>query len=100
MPINGVWPNHKIQILAYILLLNSKFKTNITEGIVHYLDKDEKRLIKTNPFSEIKVKELISEVNELILSNKIPEPVKNENKCRSCGLKEECYKQNNLKIAS
>lgn len=100
MPINGVWPNHKIQILAYIMLLNSKFNTNITEGIVHYLDKDEKRLIKTNPFSEIKVKELIQEVNELILSKKIPEPVKNENKCRSCGLKEECYKQNNLKIAS
>lgn len=100
IPINGVWPNHKIQILAYIMLLNSKFNTNITEGIVHYLDKDEKRLIKTNPFSEIKVKELIQEVNKLISSKKIPEPVKNENKCKSCGFKEECYKPNNLNISS
>ena len=80
-PREGVWPGHKIQLIAYVLLLEEKFNTEIKEGFVNYLDTKQKRHITINPFMRIEVKELIEKVNTLFNSDKIPNFEKNTNKC-------------------
>lgn len=96
-PKEGVWPGHKIQLIAYVLLLEEKFNTEIKEGFVNYLDSKEKRHIAINPFMRIEVKQLIEKVNFLLNSDKIPDFEKNQNKCINCGLKEDCYDEKKLK---
>ena len=96
-PKEGVWPGHKIQLIAYAILIEERFKTQIKEGFVHYLDTKEKRHIVLNPFMKLEVQELIKKVNELLISNDIPCFEKNQNKCVNCGLKEDCYDEKKLK---
>ena len=91
IPKEGVWPGHKIQLAAYILLLEETHGTEIKEGFVHYLDNDERRQIVMNPFLKEEVKELRKKVQELLSSGKIPVPCDNIKKCNVCGLKKECF---------
>ncbi len=96
-PREGVWPGHKIQLIAYALLLEEKFNTEIKEGFVNYLDSKEKRHIAINPFMRIEVRQLIEKANSLLNSDKMPDFEKNQNKCINCGLKEDCYDEKKLK---
>ena len=96
-PNEGVWPGHRIQLVAYALLMEDKFNTEIKEGFVHYLDSKERRHITINPFMKIEIRELVSKVNGLLSSEKIPEFENNQNKCFNCGLKKECYDEKQLK---
>jgi len=96
-PREGVWPGHKIQLIAYALLMEEKFNTEIKEGFVHYLDTKQKRHIALNAFMRLEVKELIEKVNNLLNSTEIPNFEKNQNKCIKCGLKEDCYNEKKLK---
>ncbi len=97
MPKEGVWPGHRIQIAAYALLLEEKLKQPIKEGFVHYLDKDIKRQISINPFLKQEVKDLKEKVRNLLNSVEIPEKTENNNKCKVCGLKEQCFDEKLLK---
>lgn len=99
MPDEGVWPGHKIQIAAYMLLLEEKFKTSIGEGKVRYLDAKETRIIKNNPFLREEILGLINKVLCLLKSKELPAPAKSENKCLKCGLREECLNEKKLLTA-
>lgn len=90
-PKEDVWPNHKIQIGAYALLLEKEFKQKVKEGFVHYLDANTKRHIPINPFLILEIKDLINKVNLVLSEEKVPEFTTNPNKCSSCGLKQRCY---------
>src|SRR3989338_2266437 len=79
-PNEGVWPGHRIQLVAYALLMEDKFNTEIKEGFVHYLDSKERRHITINPFMKIEIKELVSKVNGLLSSEEIPGFENNQNK--------------------
>ena len=98
MPEKGVWPGHRIQLGAYLLLLQEKAKKPIKEGFIRYLDNDETRQITMNPFFRDEIIELIENVNKLLISKEIPNFVDNENKCNACELKEDCYNKNKLKL--
>ncbi len=91
MPRDGVWPSHRIQIAAYSLLLQERFKKPIKEGFVVYLDTREKRHIAINPFMKEEVKQLVNDILGMIENYKLPDFCNNENKCRKCGLKQTCY---------
>jgi CRISPR/Cas system-associated exonuclease Cas4 (RecB family) len=49
-PREGCWDSHKIQIGAYILILNEMRGSDIKKGIVRYLDVEEDRAVIMNPF--------------------------------------------------
>ena len=101
MPKDGVWPSHRIQIAAYSLLLQEKFKKQVKEGFVIYLDSNEKRHIAINPFMKEEVKQIVEDVMALLKSKEIPDFCDNKNKCSKCGLKKTCYNEeeiNNLLI--
>ena len=93
-----MWPGHRIQIGAYALLLEEKFKIPVEEGFVHYLDGKEKRHISINPFLKDDVKRLVREVNELIENKNLPDYCNNKNKCSSCGLNSICYNDEELSV--
>ena len=95
-PKEGVWLGHKIQLIAYALLLEDNFNIKVKEGFVYYLDTKQKRHIALNPFMRMEVKELIGKVNNLFKSDKIPGFEKNQNKCFNCGLKGDCYDKEKL----
>ena len=92
-PSDGVWPSHRIQIAAYSLLLQEKFKKQIKEGFVVYLDTKEKRHIAINPFMKQEVNHIVNEIIKLLESKELPDFCNNENKCRKCGLKQTCYNE-------
>lgn len=96
-PKEDVWPNHKIQIAAYAMLLEEKYNTEIKEGFVHYLDINERRHIPINIFLKDEIKQLIKKVKTLLESQEIPGFCENKNKCNACGLKNTCYDEKNLK---
>ncbi len=90
-PKEGAWEDHKIQLAAYALLLEDSFKVPINSGIIRYLDDNQARSIEINPFLKDQVKELVKEVRAMLSSEKLPPLNKNENKCKSCSLKEVCH---------
>ncbi|MBI2655520.1 CRISPR-associated protein Cas4 [Candidatus Woesearchaeota archaeon] len=93
MPKDGVWPGHRVQIAAYSLLLQEKFRKPVKEGFVYYLDSKEKRHIAINPYMKEEIKQLVDDVISLIESKDLPDFCNNENKCRKCGLRQTCYNE-------
>lgn len=91
MPSEGFWPGHKIQLAAYILMLEDNFGFSVKEGLVYYMQEKEYRLLTMNPFLKqevIKTREL---VENLLASKKAPPILKKESKCNNCALKDTCY---------
>ena len=96
-PKEDAWPNHKIQVAAYAMLLEEKFNTEVKEGFIHYLDVNEKRHIPINIFLKEETNELKNKVKALLESKEIPSVCDNENKCNACGLRETCFDEKKLK---
>ena len=72
MPERGLWPGHKIQLGAYLLLLEEKANKPIEEGFVRYLDSNETRQLTMNPFLRGEIIELIGKVNTLLKAKELP----------------------------
>lgn len=96
MPKDGVWPSHRIQIAAYAMLLEERFKTQVKEGFINYLDAKETRHIAINPFMKEEIAQLINEIQILLKNSYPPKYCENRNKCASCGLRETCYNEEEL----
>ena len=73
-PSEGVWPDHRMQLAAYMLLLNDRFNTNVKEGQVNYVATNQTRQVVMNPFMEYEVKSAVNDVFSLIERPEVPEP--------------------------
>ncbi|MEK6949948.1 MAG: CRISPR-associated protein Cas4 [Nanoarchaeota archaeon] len=91
MPKEGVWPGHRIQIVAYAMLVEEKYSTKVKEGFVRYLDSNESRQIAINPFMKEEIRQITSEIQEMLKSADLPYYCSNRNKCVNCGLRSTCY---------
>ncbi|KYK24612.1 hypothetical protein AYK26_03490 [Euryarchaeota archaeon SM23-78] len=89
-PKEGVWPGHKLQTGAYVMLLE-KNKMFVREAFVKYLDINEARVVVMNPFLEKKVLDTRDAVLNLFKNKEIPVFCDNKNKCNSCPLKKKCF---------
>jgi CRISPR-associated protein Cas4 len=96
-PKTGIWKEHKIQIGAYTLLLEEQFKKEIKEAFVIYLDSNERRHIPINPFLRYEVKKLINKVIFMLHKKKLPGYCDSINKCKVCGIREQCSNEKELK---
>ena len=90
-PQTGLWPSHRIQLAAYLMLLREEYKNSHTQGVVRYLDAASTRTLQLNPFMEEEVLSLRDKVQEVLTKGTLPERTKNVNKCASCPLREICY---------
>ena len=95
-PSAGVWPSHRIQVVAYSLLLEEKFGRQIKEGFVFYLDSKEKRRIAINPFMKDEVTQITDKVVSILEGKELPDFCVNKNKCKSCGIRQSCYNENEI----
>jgi CRISPR-associated protein Cas4 len=91
-PNTGVWGGHKLQLGAYIMILEEQGK-NTVEGHIKYLEVNESRPIMMNPLFKEKILKIRDEVATLLNSTNIPEYVENRNKCTPCSMREQCYNQ-------
>lgn len=89
-PEEGLWPGHKIQLAAYMVLLGDKFQTEIKKGIIYYLG-EEFRDLYMNPFLKNDVLKTKDLVNKLLNSTNLPPIPKKENRCNRCGLRKHCH---------
>ncbi len=83
--IQKVYPSDEIQLSAYAMLLEEKFKTKIPTGIIEA--GNEKYEIEITDDFKNKVLEVIEKINNI--SQNIPYP-SNFSKCQTCFLKEQC----------
>lgn len=90
-PKEGIWPGHKIQLAAYMMLLSEKFGIDIKKGYIDYLDIKDKREVVMNPMLCGEVIETARSARELLEGDKAPDFCKNENKCAVCGIRQECH---------
>jgi len=95
-PREGVWPDHRLQVSAYMMLLNEKFKTNIREGLVKYVATDQTRQIMMNPFMEYEVTSAVNDVFKLIEQKDIPDFC-GKSYCSICNLGEN-YEKHLVKV--
>lgn len=89
-PPDGAWPSHKIQLCAYIAMLNEK-QRKVKEGKLIYLDAGKIVNQVNNPFVEEEIIELIQKTKALLNSRKVPDFESNDKKCDVCGIKEQCH---------
>lgn len=87
----GIWPGHRIQLAAYIMLLEEKFGTNIEKGEIYYLDENEIRELTINNFFRDDVIQVKENVEALLESKELPPITSNQNKCTSCPFKKDCH---------
>jgi len=71
-PKTGVWDSHRIQLAAYMLLLEGEFNIKIARGAVEYLDSGEKREVVNNPFFRKEVIDTRDKVISLLNSTELP----------------------------
>lgn len=92
-PREGFWPSHRIQLAAYMVLVENQLG-NIKEGIVYYLDSEQTRQLVMNPFLEYETQALIKKIINLYDQKRLPGFCDKIAKCRNCGLRDFCVKQN------
>lgn len=91
VPRDGVWPGHKVQVGAYLMLLEEQ--KPVGAGKVRYVEEDVVRPVVLNPFLRLEVSQLVTSVVELLVSREPPGFVQNRNKCSSCPFQSRCYDQ-------
>lgn len=96
-PREGAWKDHQLQLAAYALMLEERFKRPAQKGIVYYLGSNTKVEQPINSFLKDELKELIKKVRELLDGTEIPDYAENKNKCERCGIKKKCYDESLVK---
>ena len=89
MPRSGVWRGHRLQLGAYGMLIESCFGCDVEHGFVWYIDHGERRKVILNEFLRREVIESISEMNELLVSKRVPGRIGGK-RCLSCSLRKSC----------
>jgi CRISPR/Cas system-associated exonuclease Cas4 (RecB family) len=74
----GVWPSHRVQAAAYMMLLQENYSCPVERAIVRYLDHQIDMDVSLNPFMELEVKELTKKVIWTLNSTAVPAPCSKE----------------------
>jgi len=89
----NVWESDRIQVTAYVMLLEEKFDEKITHGFVEYTQQSQTRPVLASEKSRREVLRVRDEIID-ILGGRVPEICEHGSgkKCEGCGLMKECYK--------
>jgi CRISPR-associated exonuclease Cas4 len=96
VPDRGMWDGHRIQLAAYMLLLEDAGK-DVKEAILKYRGA-EGRVLPLNTFLKDEVMDLIKKTARIISGFDPPKHVDNKNKCKSCQFKEVCYDAEKFRV--
>ena len=76
---DGVWPSHRVQVAAYMMLLQERFNMTVNHAIIRYLDHKSSRTVSLNPYMELEVREITEKVQRLMTGSETPKQCGREN---------------------
>lgn len=90
-PRQGLWPGHRVQLNAYLLLVSNEHR--VKRGVVRYLDSEHDVETRLTPFVRREITQLVAEVRRVIEGSTLPRRVDQMSKCARCGLRDACYSE-------
>lgn len=92
-PIRGVWDQDAIELVAYAILLEEEFETEVFVGFVDYEKIGDRRPVVMDVNLRKGLFDVIREVKEITDNKKLPNVRMNSKKCGNCEYKEICFKE-------
>ena len=91
-PIKGVWDQDAIELVAYAILLEEEFETEIFVGFVDYEKIGDRRPVVMDVNLRKGLFGIMREVKEITDNKKLPNVRENPRKCNNCEYKDICLK--------
>ncbi|WP_458455361.1 CRISPR-associated protein Cas4 [Methanobrevibacter sp.] len=91
-PVKGVWDQDAIELVAYAILVEEEFDTEVYVGFVDYEKIGDRRPVVMDVNLRKALFEVIREVKEITDNKKIPNVRKNPRKCEKCEYINICLK--------
>lgn len=91
-PLKGIWDQDAIELVAYAILIEEDFDTEVFVGFVDYEKIGERRPVVMDVNLRKGLFEVIKEVREIIDNKKLPNVRKSDKKCGNCEYKNICFK--------
>ena len=85
----GVYPNHLIQVLAYIVLVREHYGEKAPYGLVLYGDQDALKVLPT-PENLAWLEAVLLELKRARQASTIDRSHRQANRCRGCGMRQNC----------
>jgi CRISPR/Cas system-associated exonuclease Cas4 (RecB family) len=85
----GVYPNHLIQVLAYIVLVRENYREPVPYGLVIYSGETARKVIPTAENLSW-LAEVVEQVRSARGANAPDRSHSQQSRCRGCGLKQSC----------
>ena len=85
----GVYPNHLIQVLAYIILVREHYAENVPYGLVVYADEAARKVLPTAE-NLAWFREVVDQVRRARGLPEVDRSHRQRSRCRGCGLKSSC----------
>jgi CRISPR-associated exonuclease Cas4 len=85
----GVYPNHKIQSLAYCALVEDQLKAKVPYGLVVYAGQQVRR-VEFNEVNRQWLLETIAQVEKARLESKANRNHEHKGRCVGCGVRSQC----------
>lgn len=89
-PLKGVWDQDAIELVAYAILLEEEFDTEVFVGFVDYEKIGDRRPVVMDVNLRKALFEVIREVKEITDNKKLPNVRKNSKKCDKCEYRDIC----------
>ena len=91
-PLKGVWNQDAIELVAYAILLEEEFDTEVFVGFVDYEKIGDRRPVVMDVNLRKGLFDVIREVKEITDNKRLPNVKKNNKKCGKCEYKDICFK--------
>ena len=91
-PLKGVWDQDAIEQVAYAILIEEEFNTEVYVGFVDYEKIGDRRPVVMDVNLRKALFEIIREVKEITENKKLPNVKKTSKKCEKCEYNEICLK--------
>lgn len=96
VPAKGMWDTHRIQLAAYLMILEDTGK-KVSEGVLRYKGSEDKRILIMNTMLKEEVTDIVKKAQSILKSFDPPKHTDNKNKCTKCSYKEICYDDEEMK---
>lgn len=89
-PLKGVWDQDAIELVAYAILIEEEFRTDVYVGFVDYEKIGDRRPVVMDVDLRKAYFDVIREVKEIIENKKMPNVKRSPKKCEKCEYRDIC----------
>jgi CRISPR-associated exonuclease Cas4 len=86
----GVAANHRLQLLAYGLLVEERYGRPVERGFVYLLPKDDVQIVEFSAEDREAVRLALSAIRESVLSERMPAATSIRSRCMDCEFRNYC----------